>query len=107
MRIDAIVAGLVLAAGPISMAAAQSPSGPDTFAIHIDLDQLQTTEGSDAFDARLERNAHAYCQSSAPTANSSSIATCEGRVISAVETAVIDAASDEGTPIVWRAGYPD
>lgn len=106
MRINVIVAGVMLAAGPLTMAAAERQPGPDTFAINIDLDELQTVEGSDAFDARLERNAHSYCHSSAPTANSSSIAMCEGRVITAVESAVIDAADDDGTAILWRARRP-
>ncbi len=103
MRINTIVAGIVLAAGGSLMSAAQAQSGPDTFAININMDELQTIEGAQAFETRLERSAHRYCHTSAPTASRSSIETCEGSVISAVEAAVADAAAEEGTPIIWRS----
>ncbi|MEO1658112.1 MAG: UrcA family protein [Pseudomonadota bacterium] len=103
MRINTIAASFVLAAGGCLMSAAQAQEGPDTFAIDIDFEQLQTIEGAQAFETRLERKAHNYCHSSAPTASTSSIRDCQGRVISAVEAAVADAAADEGTPILWRS----
>ncbi|MEM0929295.1 MAG: UrcA family protein [Pseudomonadota bacterium] len=103
MRFNTIAAAIGLAAGTSLMAAAHAQTGPDTFAINIDLDTLQTIEGAEAFDSRLERSAHRYCHSSAPTASASSIEGCESRVISAVEAAVADAAAEEGTPIVWRS----
>jgi len=103
MRINTIAAALVLAAGGSLMGIAQAQTGPDTFAINIDMNELQTIEGAQAFENRLERSAHRYCHTSAPTASRSSIETCEGSVISAVESAVVDAAAEDGTSIIWRS----
>ena len=103
MRITTIVASLALAAGGSAMAAAQAQSGPDSFAINIDIEQLKTAEGARAFDERLRRQAHSYCHSEAPTASESSLRDCEARVVAAVQDAVSNQAANEGTAVLWRS----